>query len=114
MGSIPIASETVPYLETAIHRSPSNLVFSNPNGSVLSVETSLQALLRSAHGRAGIAKGYNRTCRRAGCGHAEHANDADNGRPTRFLPHRMHFEKAIDSRLLWLRAQRESNPQPSA
>jgi hypothetical protein len=36
------------------------------------------------------------------------------GRPTRSLSHRMDFEKAWHSRQFRLRAQRESNPQPSA
>jgi hypothetical protein len=67
----------VPYLETAIRCSPSELVFPNTDGSMLSVETSLQELLRSALGRAGIVNGYSHTCRRKGCGHTERANDAD-------------------------------------
>jgi len=75
--AIPIASGLAPYLETAIRRSPSDLVFPNEDGSMLSEETSLQELLRSALVRAGIVTGYSHVCRRKGCGHAEQARDAD-------------------------------------
>ena len=75
--AIPVASELLPYLETAIRRSPSELVFPNDNGSMMSEEASLQELLRSALVRAGIVTGYSHICRRKGCGYSEQAADAD-------------------------------------
>ena len=73
---MPIASELVPYLEAAIKQSPSELVFSNEDGSMRSEEASLQELLRSALARAGIVTGYTHVCRRRECGHSERAEDA--------------------------------------
>ena len=75
--AVPIASELVPYLQEAIRRSPSDLVFPNEDGSMLSDESSLQELLRTALGRAGIVTGYNHVCRRKGCGHSEQVADAE-------------------------------------
>jgi integrase len=75
--AIPIAIELVPYLETALGSSRSELVFPNDDGSMMSEETSLQELLRSALVRAGIVAGYSHICRRKGCGHRELAADAD-------------------------------------
>jgi len=75
--AIPIAIELIPYLEAAIRRSPSELVFPNDDGSMMSEEASLQELLRSALVRAGIVIGYDHICRRKGCGYAEQAADAD-------------------------------------
>jgi len=75
--AIPIAAELVPYLETAIARSPSEIVFPNDDGSMMSEEASLQELLVSALARAGIVTGYSHICRRKGCGHSEMAKDAD-------------------------------------
>ncbi len=74
--AVPIASELVPYLETAIRRSPSDLVFPNEDGSMMSEEASLQERLQSALARAGIVTGYTHVCRRKGCGYSEDAADA--------------------------------------
>ena len=74
--AVPIATELVPYLEAAIKRSPSDLVFPNEDGSMMSEEASLQELLQSALARAGIVTGYSHVCRRKGCGHSEVAKDA--------------------------------------
>ena len=75
--AVPIASELVPYLEHAISRSPSELVFPREDGSMMPDETRLEDVLRSALGRAGIVTGYAHLCRRKGCGHTEQAADAD-------------------------------------
>jgi len=75
--AVPIASELVPYLECAIERSPSKLVFPKEDGSMMSDETPLEDVLRSALGRAGIVTGYMHRCRRKGCGHTEQAGDAE-------------------------------------
>lgn len=76
-GAVPIASELVPYLEHAIRQSPSELVFPRADGSMMSAETPLEHVLRSALGRAGIVTGYEHRCRRKGCGHTEQAADAE-------------------------------------
>jgi len=75
--AVPIASELVPYLREAIRRSPSDLVFPNDDGSMISDGSPLHELLRSALGRAGIVTGYNHVCRRKGCGHSEQVGDAE-------------------------------------
>jgi len=75
--AVPIASELVPYLEHAIDRSPSELVFPKEDGSMMSDETPLEDVLRSALGRAGIVTGYMHRCRRKGCGHTEQSGDAE-------------------------------------
>jgi integrase len=75
--AVPIASELVPYLEHAIGRSPSDLVFPREDGSMMSEEAPFEEMLRSALGRAGIVTGYSHICRRKGCGHTEPATDAE-------------------------------------
>jgi integrase len=75
--AVPIASELLPYLEAAIKRSPSELVFPNEDGSMMKEEASLQERLQSALARAGIVTGYVHVCRRKGCGHSERAADAE-------------------------------------
>ena len=78
--AVPIASELVPYLQEAIRLSPSELIFPAEDGSILSDESSLQTLLRTALGRAGIVTGYRHVCRRKGCGHSEQFADAETRR----------------------------------
>jgi len=76
--AVPVASELVPYLKEAITQSPSTeLVFPKEDGSMMSMETPLEAVLRAALGRAGIVTGYRHTCRRQNCGHIERAADGD-------------------------------------
>jgi integrase len=74
---IPIAAELVPYLETAIAASPSDLVFPRADGEMQSSKLQLEVILRRALGRAGIVTGYLHRCRRKGCGHVEAAPDAE-------------------------------------
>jgi len=73
---IPIAAELVPFLEEAIRRSPSELVFPSDDGSMMRRDVPLEDVLRRALGRAGIVTGYRHVCRRKGCGHSETAPDA--------------------------------------
>ena len=73
---IPIAVELVPYLESAISASSSELVFPAQDGSMMREDVDLVAVLRRALGRAGIVTGWRHVCRRKGCGHAELAPDA--------------------------------------
>jgi len=49
---LPIASELVPYLNEAIGRSPSELVFPRPDGTMYPDTTQLEAILRRALRRA--------------------------------------------------------------
>jgi integrase len=74
---IPIAAELVPFLEEAIRRSPSGLVFPAEDGSMMRRDVALEDVLRRALGRAGIVTGYRHVCRRKSCGHAEVAPDAE-------------------------------------
>ena len=74
---IPIARELVPYLEDAIRRSPSELVFPDPKGEMLSQQTPLEDVLRRAMKHAGVVLGYEHVCRRKGCTHRELAADAE-------------------------------------
>jgi integrase len=73
---IPIASELVPFLEEAIRRSPSELVFPADDGTMMRRDVALEDVLRRTLGRAGIVTGYRHVCRRKGCGHSEVAPDA--------------------------------------
>ncbi len=73
---IPIASELVPFLEEAIRRSPSELVFPADDGTMMRRDVALEDVLRRALGRAGIVTGYRHVCRRKGCGHSEVAPEA--------------------------------------
>jgi hypothetical protein len=72
---IPIAAELVPYLEDAIARSPSDLVFPAPDGSMMSDAVQVEIVLRRALHRAGIVERWLHKCRRKGCGHVETAQD---------------------------------------
>ncbi len=74
---IPLATALVPYLEAAIEASPSDLVFPSADGTMRGEGVQLEQVLRRALRRAGIVTGYRHVCRRKGCGHVEHAPDAD-------------------------------------
>jgi integrase len=73
---IPIAKELVPFLREALTRSPSELVFPAPDGTMFSQYTPLEEVLRRAMKHAGIVLGYEHVCRKKGCTHAELASDA--------------------------------------
>jgi hypothetical protein len=62
--AIPVADACVPYLATAMHASPSELVFPAADGSRRSQDTKLCDVLRRALGRAGVVTGYELRCRR--------------------------------------------------
>lgn len=74
---IPIAQELVPHLESAIGASPSELVFPQSDGRMMSPGIQLELVLRRGLRRAGIVTGYRHVCRRKGCGHGEAATDAE-------------------------------------
>ena len=75
--AIPINSELLPYLNKAIARSPSELVFPDEKGKMLPKHTAMEQVLRRAMRRAGLVTGYVHKCRRHGCGHQEPAADAN-------------------------------------
>lgn len=89
---IPIATELVPYLESALATSGSEFVFPRPNGSMMSKDVDLEAILRRALARAGIVQGYRHVCRRKGCTHTEQHPDAAARCPS-------------DGMKLWLKAE---------
>lgn len=72
---VPIASELVPYLQEAINRSASDLVFPASDGSMMSDTIQLELILRRALRRAGIVQSWLHKCRRQGCGYVETAQD---------------------------------------
>jgi len=74
---IPIATELVPYLESALATSGSELVFPRQDGSMMPPDVDLEGILRRALARAGIVEGYRHVCRRKGCTHAEQHSDAE-------------------------------------
>ena len=73
--AVPIAAELLPYLETAIAASATDLVFPGRDGHLLSRRVQLEQVLRRALRRANILTGYRHTCCRKDCGHVEHAPD---------------------------------------
>jgi integrase len=73
--AVPVAEELVPYLEAAIEASPSDLVFPDLDGEMLSRHTPLEEVLRRALRHAGIVEGWQHVCRKKGCGHKEAAKD---------------------------------------
>ncbi len=80
---LPISAELLPFLEEAIRRSPSELVFPSEDGTMMRRDVALESVLRRALGRAGIVTGWRHVCRRKGCGHAEvAADDGDRKCPT--------------------------------
>jgi integrase len=73
---IPLHPELIPFLSTAMNRSPSELVFPRADGSMHSEDINLPSLLRSAMARAGLVKGWVHKCR--WCGHqSDQVNDAE-------------------------------------
>jgi len=74
-AAIPLATELVAYLETAMAASPSEYVFPGPDGRMMSSKNTFEKVLRRALGRAGITNGYVHVCRKKGCGHSEVAED---------------------------------------
>jgi integrase len=91
--AIPIARELVPYIQQAIKRSSSDLVFPNQKGEMMRPDVALEGVLRRALGRAGIVQGYTHVCRKKDCGYSEPAPDAV---PRRCPEH---------NHLLWPKAQ---------
>lgn len=73
---IPIPSELVPYLRTALVASRCDLVFPGTDGAMMRPDYKLEGILRRAMGRAGVVVGYRLVCRRKGCRYEEHALDA--------------------------------------
>jgi hypothetical protein len=73
--AIPIAGELIPYLKAAINSSPSDLVFFDTDGSMLSRHTPFEEVLRRALAHAGIVTAYVHVCRKKVCSHAETAQD---------------------------------------
>ena len=73
---IPIAKELVPFLREAMDRSPSELVFPAPDGTMLSSHTPLEDVLRRTMKRVGLVLGYVHVCRKKGCTYSEPAKDA--------------------------------------
>jgi integrase len=73
--AIPIAAELMPYLRTAVKASPSDLLFPDLQGKMLSRHTPLEEVLRRALAHAGIVEGWEHVCRKPACGHAELAPD---------------------------------------
>ena len=70
-----MARELVPYLEGAVERSPSELVFPRADGGMYTETTKLETVLRRSLRRAGIILGYRHKCRKSGCGFVEAATD---------------------------------------
>lgn len=74
---VPIAAGLRPYLESAMARSgDSPLVFAAGHGGLLHRKTNSTRQLKSAMARAGLTMGYKHVCRKKGCRHVEHAEDA--------------------------------------
>lgn len=59
----------MPYLQQALKRSPSELVFPNQKGEMMRPDVALEGVLRRALGRAGIVQGYVHVCRKKDCGY---------------------------------------------
>lgn len=70
---IPIADEIAPYLEQAITRSPSDLVFPKEDGTMQRRYAKLAGVLRRTLDRAGIVTAYKHLCRRPQCAYNERA-----------------------------------------
>ena len=54
----------MPYLRAAVKASPSDLLFPDPQGRMLSRHTPLEDVLRRALGHAGIVEGWEHVCRK--------------------------------------------------
>jgi integrase len=76
---IPVAPVLLPYLESAVAVSPSELVFPGPDGTPWSHRVAVESILRRALAVAGFVEGYNHTCRRC----KSRGNPSSKGRPTR-------------------------------
>jgi len=77
---LPIALRLRPLLVDAMERSPSELVFPRPDGTMCSPELKLDHVLRRALGRAGVVTGYIHKCRRHHCGYEIKAATDECGR----------------------------------
>ena len=75
--TIPAPTESLPWLEEAIRRSQSALVFPRPDGSMMRSDVPLESVLRRAMGRAGLTTGYVHVCRAQGCRYVEPAPDGE-------------------------------------
>jgi integrase len=76
-GVVPIATELLPFLQTAMATSPSKLVFPGLDGDRMREDAALEKVLRRALARAGIVESYQHVCRKKGCRHAEVQPDAE-------------------------------------
>jgi integrase len=77
---IPISKFLRPYLEDAIARSSSDLMFPSAGGKMRTRESDPQKVLRWALGRAGLVEGFDHVCRRCkaqGSPHVERHPDAE-------------------------------------
>lgn len=75
-GVIPIASELIPFLESAIRASPSQYVFPSHAGGRMRADAALEVKLRRAMARAGIVEEWLHVCPRKNCGHSERVADS--------------------------------------
>jgi integrase len=60
---VPVHPELVPFLRDAIEKSPSELLFPRPDGSMHNMNIDLPSILRSAMARAGLVRGWVHKCR---------------------------------------------------
>jgi integrase len=74
---VPIAAELYRYLQDAVSRSPSALIFPKADGSMYPPTTQLETVLRRGLRRAGIVQGYRYKCRKHGCGDVEASADGE-------------------------------------
>lgn len=74
--AIPIADELVPYLQIAVERSSSELVFPGGDGSMWRKTVDFGRILRGALSRVGIVDGYTHCCDQESCGFSERHADA--------------------------------------
>jgi len=77
---LPLPDELVPWIEAAMKRSPSDLLYPQEDGRQHAPDVRLQDVLRRAMKRAGLVVGYDHRCRRKGCGYSERKADAEPGR----------------------------------
>ncbi|HUL60466.1 MAG TPA: tyrosine-type recombinase/integrase [Anaeromyxobacteraceae bacterium] len=69
---LPIPNELLSWIERAMARSSSDVLFPRDDGQQHAPDVQLQDVLRRALARAGVVNGYTHKCRRKGCGHSEH------------------------------------------
>ncbi len=77
---LPLPDELVPWIEAAMKRTPSELLYPQEDGRQHAPDVRLQDVLRRAMKRAGLVVGYDHRCRRKGCGFSERKPDAEAGR----------------------------------